>query len=67
MNKITISNGIARITINGEEKLSTLEHAYLTTKNLIIQEYGWEKSFEFEDTFPLIGDIAKTLKKIGLK
>ena len=42
MNKVTInkSHDIAGIVINGKKRISTVKEAYLTTKNLIIEEYG---------------------------
>lgn len=69
MNKVTInkSHDIAGIVINGKKRISTVKEAYLTTKHLIIEEYGWDKAFEFEDNFTSTSDINGTLKRIGLK
>lgn len=68
MNKVTINKSydIAGIVINGKKRISTVKEAYLTTKNLIIEEYGWDKAFEFEDLYPATSDINKALRMIGL-
>lgn len=68
MNKVTInkSHDIAGIVINGKKRVSTVKEAYLTTKHLIIEEYGWDKAFEFEDLCPATSDINKALRMIGL-